>query len=191
MKLRDRAGEPDASEPAATVEHAVPEGVRSILEASEGAPLASTADAPVGPAPAAAFGNLAMAQIIDVRGDAIDVRLGGRTVEAKRATILDEAVLATAMETGEPVLVERAPDGSVTVVGALRTRATPGVDKMKDITIEADRIALVGKKEVTLATSGVARIALRAAGEIETYADRIVSRAEELHKIVGRMLRLN
>jgi hypothetical protein len=34
-------------------------------------------------------------------------------------------------------------------------------------------------------------MAVRAVGEIETYAERIVSRAEGVHKIIGRMLRLN
>jgi hypothetical protein len=142
-------------------------------------------------APRSAFGNLALAFVSHVDGDAIDVSIGGKIVEAKASPTLHAAVLKTAQRTGEPVLVERNTDGSIVVVGGLRTRPTPGVDETKEITLEADRIHLKGRKEILLSTEGAASIALRAVGEIETYANRIVSRAEELHKIVGRMLRLN
>jgi len=142
-------------------------------------------------APSTAFGALGLARIVDLRGAVVDVSVGGKVVEASASPTLHVAVMKTAMESGDLVLVERSPDGSLMVVGALRTRPTPGVDEMQEVTIEADRISLRGRKEILLSTSGVAQLALRAAGEIEIYADRIVSRAEELHKIVGRMLRLN
>jgi hypothetical protein len=142
-------------------------------------------------APAEAFGQLALARVLEVREGDLEINVGGQMMTARSAPHVAVEVLRTACERGEPVLVERAPSGDVLVVGALRTQATPGVDKMEHVAIEADRIELKGRKEISLATSGVAQIALRAAGEIETYADRIVSRAEELHKIVGRMLRLN
>ncbi len=166
-------------------ERVLPDAVRHAIDATEAASPARPA------APEGAFGNLGLAQVIDVRGEEIDVRMGSRTIVASKSATLHEAVLRTAMETGEPVLVERGEGGTVIVVGALRTKPTPGVDKTRDIRIEADRIEIHAKHELSLATSGLARIALRATGEIETYADRIVSRAEELHKIVGRMLRLN
>lgn len=144
-------------------------------------------------APEHAFGSLALAFVTRAQEDEdeIDVRVGGRSLVAKASPTLQRAILVTAMRTGEPVLVERNADGSLVVVGGLRTQATPGVDDMKEIHLEADRIHLKGRREIVLSTEGVASLALRAAGEIETYADRIVSRAEELHKIVGRMLRLN
>ena len=142
-------------------------------------------------APPEVFGQLALARVLSVGPAGVEIDIGGQIMTAQSSPTLALEVLRTASERGEPVLVQRAASGEITVVGALRTQATPGVDKMKEIDIEADRIRLHGKTEVTLSTSGVAQIALRAVGEIETYADRIVSRAEELHKIVGRMLRLN
>lgn len=142
-------------------------------------------------APAEVFGQLALARVLEVREGEVEISVGGKIMTARSAPHVAQAVLQTACARGEPVLVERNAAGEVQVVGALRTQATPGVDQMESVEIEADRISLKGRKEISLATSGVAQIALRAAGEIETYADRIVSRAEELHKIVGRMLRLN
>lgn len=137
------------------------------------------------------FGQLALARLVDIDDDGAVISLGNATRKARLSPTLSAAVVRTALENGEPVLVERSADGSVVVMGALRTQATPGVDKMKEIELEADRIHIKGRQEVSLSTSGATQIALRAIGEIETYAGRIVSRAEEVHKIIGRMLRLN
>ena len=138
------------------------------------------------------FGALGLAVLIAENEDgSFDLRMRGRQISAKPAPTLSAAVLKTALSRGEPVLVERQDDGKIAIVGALRTQATPGIDEMEEIHLEADRVHLRGRKEVSLSTSGAAQIALRAIGEVETYANRIVSRAEEVHKIVGRMLRLN
>jgi hypothetical protein len=137
------------------------------------------------------FGQLALARLVDVDAEGATIAIGGGTRKALLSPALSPDVVRTALARGEPVLVERDTDGSIVVMGALRTQATPGVDRMKEVEIEADRIHLKGREEVSLSTSGATQLALRAIGEIETYADRIVSRAEKVHKIIGRMLRLN
>jgi hypothetical protein len=93
------------------------------------------------------------------------------------------------------VLVEVTGERAI-IVGALRTQATPGIEqgerfdiKAGEVTIAATRVSIDGD-EVAL-NSKTARLVLRAAGEIESFAERIVSRASGVHKIVGRMLRLN
>jgi hypothetical protein len=133
--------------------------------------------------------GLALARVLAISAEGVDVRVGDRFARAEIDGALDPAVLRTALERGEPVLVERM-SGRVTIVGALRVQATPGVDKMREIHLEAESIHLTAKKEVVV-KSGLAAMAVRAVGEIETYAERIVSRAEGVHKIIGRMLRLN
>ncbi|MFO0616695.1 MAG: hypothetical protein U0414_29145 [Polyangiaceae bacterium] len=172
-----------ATENAPSDPNALPEAVLDAVDRS--------AERARAEAPAQAFGSLALAFVLRADDDGIEVRVGGRSVPAKAAPSLHRAILDTAMRTGEPVLIERQADGSLSVVGGLRTRPTPGVDETREIHLEADRVHIKGRKEIVLSTEGVASLALRAAGEIETYADRIVSRAEELHRIVGRMLRLN
>lgn len=177
------------------VDAEIPEAVRSVLDhtesARERAPAsAAVASSEAAPAPMAA-GTLVIGRVLTVRDDEIDLMIGGEIVTSKKFGALHASVLATAQRTGEPVIAQRNADGSFEIMGALRTQPTPGVDQLREIVLEADRIELHGRKEVALTTSGIAAIALRAVGEVETYADRIVSRAEELHKIVGRMLRLN
>lgn len=154
-------------------------------------------------------GQLGIARIAAVeRGEAgaapsVSVRLAGRTLAADVDPAVDVEVLETALEHRDPVIVvtgERRP----TIVGALRTRATPGVDAMdhvairaRTVEVEAERfsvhatkVAIAADDDITL-RAAAAYVALRAAGEIESFAERIVARAEGVHKLVGRMLRLN
>jgi hypothetical protein len=168
-----------------------PEAVRRVLEAASSEDAIRARSTPGAAAETNdAFGSLGLAQIVDVRTAEVDVSIAGRIFTARAAEYVHRAVLDTAAATGEPVLIERALDGSLTVVGALSARPTPGIDAMDEITLEARRITLRARDELRL-SSGVASLVLRAAGEIESYAESIVSKAEELHKIVGRMLRLN
>ncbi len=157
---------------------------------------------------AALDGTMALARLVALEPDLPRgcrvVRWGGR--EALAAELdpgLDAAVAETALRTGEPVVVVDGPGGPV-VVGALRTRATPGIDRTEEVTIEATRlrlqadqvelaggdVSIEGSRELRLRTR-TAYVVLRAVGEIESFADRIVTRAEGVHKLVGRMLRLN
>lgn len=127
----------------------------------------------------------------------------GAAIDVALHPTLDVAVARTAARTGEPVVFVDGDDGPV-VVGALRTRATPGVDETEEVVIRATRVALEGDAvevrgrrvavegdEQIALRSKAAFVVLRAASEIESFADRIVTRAEGVHKLVGRMLRLN
>lgn len=117
------------------------------------------------------------------------IRVGARVLRAAVDRAVDPAVLATALARQERVIVER--DGrSWTVIGALRTSATPGVDEGVEFVIKAKRIALDAAHELSL-VSGAASVVMRAYGRVETLAEDITSRASRLHTIVGRMIRLN
>ncbi len=133
--------------------------------------------------------TLSTARIVSCDEAGAALEMGGCRVVAVVDPSVHPTVLAGAQERSERILVERRADGTITVIGALRTQPTPGVDRAERYDIEADRIALRGE-EISL-SSRAAAVVLRAIGEVETYADRIISRAEGVHKIVGRMLRLN
>lgn len=139
--------------------------------------------------------HMITARVVSLDGARARLETSRGTVEADIDPSVHLAVMTTAQERGERVLVEVDGDRRV-VVGALRTQPTPGIDRAdayaieaKTVSIDAEKISLEGD-EVKL-SSKTARIVLRAASEIESFADRIVSRAEGVHKIVGRMLRLN
>lgn len=133
--------------------------------------------------------TLMTAQVHEVHEDRIVLGFGKTTADAKLDAAVHKTVIEGACRRGERVLVEENEDGLL-VIGALRTQPTPGIDEAESYAIKAKRVTLDGSEEVSLSTQ-TAAVVLRAVGEVETFAERIISRAEGVHKIVGRMLRLN
>lgn len=135
--------------------------------------------------------GLRTAVVVALRGDVVRLALGARGVDARRDEALHVEVLRTALRTGERVLVEHDGAGAWRVIGALRTQPTPGVDRAESFRIEAGTVEIDASRRAQI-VAGPAAVVLRAEeGEVETTAPRITSRAEGLHKITGRMLRLN
>jgi hypothetical protein len=130
------------------------------------------------------------ARVTAIADDYVEIVLAGETVRAECDPCVHPLVLAGALARSERVLVEHRLEQGWVVVGALRTQPIPGIDAAEQYTIEADRVQIKAGSELSL-SARAASVVLRAVGEVETYADRILSRAEGLHKIVGRMLRLN
>jgi hypothetical protein len=189
------ASEPEPS--GATDDGELPPRLASLLE--DGAASASRHAEARAASSELPVGMLTLAQVVSVDDDKAELKLGASIVEA-RLVHVHPAVMRTACERGEPVLVQKQADGSWWVAGALRTQPTPGVDAMDEIRLDAKRITLRGSEHVELESTTespltgertTARIALRAVGELETYATRILSKAEEVHKLIGRMLRIN
>jgi hypothetical protein len=112
-----------------------------------------------------------------------------REVTAKLDSALDRAVVETALRTSERLLIQPEGDGWV-VLGALRTRATPGVDELEEVAIKARRLRLEGTDEVQI-VSAAASMILRVTGAVETIAKDVTVRATGLHKLIGRVLHLN
>lgn len=133
--------------------------------------------------------TLITAQVHEVTAERVVLVFGKTIADAKLDPSVHSSVIEGACRRGERVLVEDGEEGLV-VIGALRTQPTPGIDEAESYAIKAKRIALEGAEEVSLSTQ-TAAVVLRAVGEVETFAERIISRAEGVHKIVGRMLRLN
>lgn len=133
---------------------------------------------------------LATALVRELGEAGVVVELGGELVAATLDASVSPVVVEGALARRERVLVEEDERGALVVLGALRTQPTPGIDAAESYAIRAGRLSFEADEELSLSTRA-ATLVLRAAGEIETYADRIVSRAESVHKIIGRMLRLN
>lgn len=151
-----------------------------VDEAPESAPRAVPLLAPA----------LALVAVQRVEEGRVIVQIGSAEVVATLDASVHLAVIEGAFRRKERVLAEIGADGVPVVVGALRTQPTPGIDAADEYRIEAGRISLEAGEEVSL-SARAASVVVRAIGEVETYAERIISRAEGVHKIVGRMLRLN
>lgn len=151
--------------------------------------LRSVPSAPAEPQ-AARRPALATALVHEIGDEGVVVALGGALVRATLDRSVSPVVIEGARDRGERVLVEEGADGALVVLGALRAQPTPGIDVAESYAIKAKRVSVEAEDEISLAAQ-TAALVLRAAGEVETYADRILSRAESVHKIIGRMLRLN
>lgn len=149
-------------------------------EATRGAALSVLAAVPV----------CGTARIEAIDGDRVRLAFGLEIADAARDPSVHPTVLAGALRRQERVLAEHRPAEGWVVVGALHTQPVPGVERAEEYTIEADRVHLRGESEVTI-SSKAASVVVRAIGEVETYAERIISRAEGIHRIVGRLLHLN
>ncbi|HTN86972.1 hypothetical protein [Sorangium sp. So ce1389] len=159
-------------------------------------PSLAAADAPVADPPPAsqaqpAAGGLMAARLVafDAQGRAARLSLGGAEIEAALDEALSPSVLATALARGERLVVQREGEGWV-VLGALRTAPTPGVDEGDEFLIKARRVLVAAEHEFAIA-SGAASLVVRAQGFVETVAHDITARASGIHKIVGRIIRLN
>ncbi|HZX00754.1 MAG TPA: hypothetical protein VFF45_00775 [Bacilli bacterium] len=138
------------------------------------------------PAPSLAA---ALVEALDEPRRTATLRLGRQAIEAALDPAVDVSVVRTAIARGERVIVQRDAEGWV-LVGALRTAATPGVDEGEDFQIKARRIAVHAEHELSF-SSGAASLVLRALGQVETLAASITTRASGVHRIIGRMIRLN
>jgi hypothetical protein len=132
----------------------------------------------------------ATARVDSIDGDQVRLAFGTEVVEAGRDPSVHPTVLAGALKRKERVLAEHRPAEGWVVVGALHTQPVPGIEAADEYTIEAGRVHIKGESEVAL-SARTASLVVRAIGEVETYADRILSRAEGVHRIVGRLLHLN
>lgn len=162
------------------------------LEMARRAPLRTADDAPSRERAselASAPTSLALARLVALEGRRAVVATHRGTQTATIDPCVHPELLASALQRGERVLLETTGEAAV-VVGALRTQPSLGFDRVEEISLEAERVTLRGRRAVAL-VSEAASITLRAEGEVETVAPQIHTRAEGLHRIVGRMLKLN
>lgn len=120
---------------------------------------------------------------------AVRLEVGREVVSAALDAAVESAVIRTALARQERVIAQHEATGWV-VLGTLRTTATPGVDEGDQFVIKARRISVSAAHELSFVT-GAASLVMRAQGQVETFAENITARASSLHKIIGRMIRLN
>lgn len=148
------------------------------------------------PEPQATLPVMCALHLIAVDGEArtatVAIELPGATreVSADIDASVSLAVLHTALQRGERIICQQMEGGALTVIGALRTTATPGVDRGETFRLEADRVIVAAEHEIRL-RAGDTSLMMRALGQIEVLGRDVTSRARGIHKLVGRVLKLN
>ncbi len=134
-------------------------------------------------------GELRALRLCSLDDETAVLGLGGRQVQANIDEGVDRAVLEGARSRGERVIAVHEA-GTWTVLGVLRTRATPGLEPGDDFTIEANRVKVIADHSF-LVRSGPTSFSMRAQGFVETLAKDISTRATAVHKLIGRLVRIN
>jgi hypothetical protein len=137
-------------------------------------------------APALAPG-LTLGRVLGRAGDGWRVAAsGGEHVVAADPSI-DPALLDDAARSGARVVLEggRAP----VIAGVLLTARPVTVDRAGSVELEVKRLVVTAAESALLRSPGAF---LKVGGdELELYANRLVSRARELYRVLGRMVKIN
>jgi len=138
------------------------------------------------PAPAALALGVVVAAAPDGRWR---VRAGGAEVTAEADPAIDPALLAEAVASGARVVLETGAGAPPVIAGVLATSRALTIDRSGAVEATVRRLALTATEEALLRGPG-AFVRLKV-DEVELYGKRVVSRARELCRLLGRMVKIN
>jgi hypothetical protein len=131
--------------------------------------------------------GLGLARLIAREGEAWRVSVGGVERVAERDPSVDEALLDECLARGARVVVEEG--AAVVIVGALATSRSLSVDARGDVRAAVGVFEVTARESVTLRTD---RAFVQVKGpDVETFGRTVVTRARELAKVLGRMVKIN
>jgi hypothetical protein len=114
--------------------------------------------------------------------------VGAREEDASLDPSVDPLLVQECLVARTRVVVERVK-GAAIIVGALSTQRPVVIDRQGHLEARAKRISLTGDEEVLLRAAG-AFVHLRSE-DVELYGKRVIGRARELCRILGRMVKIN
>jgi hypothetical protein len=141
------------------------------------------------PAPAPAAPGVALAVLLGEVDGRFRARVGGAEHLVTADPSVDPELLREAIRTGARVVLDAAGDGDPVIVGALATARALVIDRTGAVEAKLRRLALTASEEALLAGPGAfVRLKLQ---DVELYGRRVVSRARELCRVLGRMVKIN
>ena len=138
-------------------------------------------------APATAAG-VALGVVEERAGDGSwRVRVGAGVVAAGCDATVDPALVEDAMRTGARVVLDMA--AGPMIAGVLLTAKPVTIDREGVLSVEVKRFVVSAAEEALIKTQ--AAFVQVKGNEVETFGYRVVSRARELLKVLGRNVRIN
>jgi hypothetical protein len=134
-------------------------------------------------------GALRLARLVRDDAGGWRVSLGSGEDDVTVDPSVDERLLEDGARRGVLAVLERSPAGEWVVAGLLVTQQSLTVNERGDVEAHVRRFRLTADEEVLLRGAG-AFLQLKL-GEAELYANRILCRARELVRVLGRMIKLN
>jgi hypothetical protein len=128
--------------------------------------------------------GLGLARVVAREGDGFRVRSGKVEVVVPCDPCVDPALVEEAIASGGRVVLEEG-----VIVGTLATSRSLRIDRQGAVDAEVSRFA-VRAQESALLKSQKAFLELKGSN-IELYGHQVLTRARELARILGRMIKLN
>lgn len=130
---------------------------------------------------------MALAVVVAREGDGWRVRAGGAEALATVDPSVDVALVAAAQVSGARVVLELGE--AAVIVGALQTARAVTVDRDGDVTIAARAFTVTAEERAVLRSPGA--FVMVAPGEVEVFANRVLTRAREVAKTLAAMIKFN
>jgi hypothetical protein len=138
----------------------------------------------LGPATSAA---IVLARLLDRQGDSWRVRIGDEERILPADASVDPALLEEAALSGARAVVE--PGTAPAIVGVLMTARAVSVDRSGAVELDVRRLAINVAEEALVKSAGAfLRVGV---AEIETYGANVITRAREIYRVLGRMVKIN
>jgi hypothetical protein len=138
--------------------------------------------------PAAAAG-LSLATVVGKSADGWRVRTAAGTRVVTADPSVDPALLEGCVASRAHVVVDEAAEGGPRIVGALATSPALTIDRAGNVEARVKRLRITATEEALLRTLSSF---LRVKGDdVEIFGEDVVTRARELCRLFGRMIKLN
>jgi hypothetical protein len=141
------------------------------------------------PEPDHAGGGIALARVLGRAPGGWRVQAGGSERLATLDPAVDPALVDEALATGARVVLDTSALPAAVIVGTLTTARPVSLDRHGDLTVRARRVLLDATERALVRIPG-AFVELKK-GEVEVYANRVLTRARELAKTLAAMISLN
>lgn len=131
--------------------------------------------------------SLVLASVVAREGDRWRVRAGGAEALAALDASVDEALIEAARVAGARVVLElgEAP----LIVGALQTARAVTVGRDGDVAVDARAFTVTATEKVVMRAPGA--FVMVSAGEVEVFANRVLTRAREVARTLAAMIKFN
>jgi len=134
--------------------------------------------------------SVSLAKVVGPAAAGWRVRMGGRPRIVAADASVDPALLEDAAKSGATVVIdENAEGGGAAIVGVLATSRAVTIDKNGVVDARVKRFRITADEEALLRTM-TAFVRLKG-DDAEVYGNEVVTRARELCRIFGRMIKLN
>ncbi|AKF86414.1 hypothetical protein MFUL124B02_26410 [Myxococcus fulvus 124B02] len=140
------------------------------------------------PAPAAALPPMSLGRLVAREGAGWRVRIGAAEHLLQVDPAVDPALLEEALASGARVIVDGSDEAPL-IAGLLTTQRALHLDRQGAVNARVRSFSVTAEEKALLRVPGA--FLQVTATEVELYADRVITRAREVAKVLATLIKLN